>query len=67
MRKLLLQRVKVNENVLENYLSPAVVKQWQDMLSTLEDKNRKLIDLQSGSLIFTLLCPTKDVQTSSPG
>ena len=59
MRKLLLQRVKVKENVLENYLSPAVAKQWQEILSTLEDKNRKLINIQSGSLIFLLFCPTR--------
>ena len=59
MRKLLLQRVKVDKNVLENYLSPAVAKQCQEMLSTLEDKNRKLINIQSGSLIFLLFCPTR--------
>ena len=33
LRKLLLQRVKVDQNLLENYLSPAVVKQWQEVLS----------------------------------
>ena len=59
MRKLLLQRAKVDQNVLENYLSPAVAKQWQEILSTLEDKNRKLINIQSGSLILTLFCPTR--------
>ena len=59
MRKLLLQRVKVDKNVLENYLSPVVAKQCQEMLSTLEDKNRKLINIQSGSLIFLLFCPTR--------
>ena len=60
MRKLLLQRVKVDQNVLENYLSPPVVKQWQEMLSSLEERNRKLINIQSGSLIFTLFCPTRE-------
>ena len=60
MRKLLLQRAKIDQNVLENYLCPAVAKQWQGMLSTLEDKNRKLVGVQSGSLIFLLFCPTRE-------
>ena len=59
MRKLLLQRAKVDQNILENYLSPEVLKQWEEVLSTLEDKNRKLINIQSGSLIFLLFCPTR--------
>ena len=60
MRKLLLQTVKVDQNVLESYLSPAVVKQWQELLSSLEERNRKLIDIRNGSLVFTLFCPTRE-------
>ena len=59
IKKLLLQRAKVDQNLLGNYLSPEVVKQWQEMLSSLERKNRKLINIQTGSVVFTLLCPTR--------
>ena len=31
---------------------------WQDVLSSLEEGHRKLINIESGSLIFTLFCPT---------
>ena len=60
MRKLLLQRLKLDQNVLENYLSPAIVKKWQEMLSSLEERNRMVVNIQSGSLIFTLFCPTRE-------
>ena len=59
IKKLLLQRVKIDENLLGDYLSPIIVKQWQEVLFSLEERNRKLINIQSGSLIFTLLCPTR--------
>ena len=59
IKKLLLQRVKVDQNMLESYLSPAVLKQWQEMLCRLEERNRKLINIQNGSLIFVLYCPTR--------
>ena len=59
MRKLLLQREKLDKEVLKNYLSPAITKQLSELFFILEDKNRKLINVQSGSLLLTLLCPTK--------
>ena len=59
MRKLFLQREKLDKDVLKNYLNPAITKKLSEVFSGLEDKNRKLIKVQSGSLIFTLLCPTK--------
>ena len=60
MRKLLLQREKIDKDVLTNYLIPVITKQWQEMLSSLEESNRKLINIQSGSLTFKLFCPTKN-------
>ena len=59
MRKLLLQREKINKDMLNNYLIPAITKQWQEVLSSLEYTNRKLINIQSGSVVFTLYCPTQ--------
>ena len=47
IKKLLLQRAKVDQNLLGNCLSPEVVKQCQEMLSSLEGKNRKLIQQRS--------------------
>ena len=59
MRKLLLQREKLDNKVLENYLKIEIVKQWRQVLSFLENKERKLINIQSGSLIFLMFCPTR--------
>ena len=62
MRKLLLHREKLDTEVLNNYLRPAIAKQWQEVLSSLEERNRKLMNIQSGSLVFKLFCPTKRSQ-----
>ena len=59
MRKLLLHREKIDKDVLNNYLSPAITKQLSELFFILEERSRKLINIQSGSLVFTLLCPTK--------
>ena len=58
LKKLLLQREKIDKNLLEAQLDPTITKLWQEVLSSLEDTNRKLVNIQSGSLIFTLFCPT---------
>ena len=60
LKQLLLQREKINKNLLEAHLDTTIAELWQEVLSSLEDKNRKLINIQSGSLIFRLLCPTND-------
>ena len=57
MKRLLLHNEKLNKNLLESYLNPVIAKLWQDVLSTLEDTNWKLINIHNGSLIFTLFCP----------
>lgn len=59
VRKLLLQREKLDKNILKNYLDSEVSNFWVKVLSSLEDKNRKLINIQSGSLILILFCPTR--------
>ena len=67
MRNLLLQRAKVDQNVLENYLSRAVVKQWQEMLSTLEEKKPKVDQYPERKSHLHDVLFDKDVQTSNPG
>ena len=58
LKKLLLQREKFEKNLLEAHLDPKITKLWQEVLSSLEERNRKLINVHSGSIIFTLFCPT---------
>ena len=56
MKKLLLQKEKNYKNLLEAHLNPIITKLWQEVLSSLEERNRKLLNIQSGSLIFTIFC-----------
>ena len=58
IKRLLFYRDKVENNLLEAHLNPILAELWQEVLSCLEDTNRKLINIQSGSLIFKLFCPT---------
>ena len=58
MNRLLLHNEKINKNLLEAHLNPVIATLWQEVLSSLEDTNRKLLNIKSGSLILTLFCPT---------
>ena len=58
IQKLLLQREKIDLGLLTDYLESEVITIWQNILSTLENSQRKFVDVHSGSLIFTLFCPT---------
>ena len=58
VKRLLLQREKIDKNLLEVQLDSTIAKLWQEVLATLEDANRKLVNIHSGSLILTLFCPT---------
>ena len=60
LRKLLFQREKNNEHLLENSINRKIEKQWQEVVSKMEDTNRRLINIESGNLVFTLLCPTRE-------
>ena len=60
MRRLLLHKEKIHNNLFEAHLNPEIARMWKEVLSTLENTNRKLVNIQSGSLIFTLFCPTKN-------
>ena len=58
LQKIFMQREKINLGHLTDYLQSGVSTQWQEVLSTLESSDRKLLDIRSGSLVFTLFCPT---------
>ena len=58
IRKLLLQREKLEKETLNDYLDPGIKTLWQEVLFAMENSNRKLLGVQNGSLIFTLFCPT---------
>ena len=54
LRNFLLQREKIDNKLLTNYLNRETIKQWQDLLFSLEERNRKLINIQSGSVVFRM-------------
>ena len=54
---LLLQGEKIDRGLLTDYLNSEISKMWQEVLSSLEEGNRKVINIESGSLVFTLFCP----------
>ena len=58
IHKLLLQREKIDLGQLTDYLQSSIVTAWQEVLSTLEKSDRKLVVVDNGSIIFTLFCPT---------
>ena len=58
LKRLLLHREKLEKNLLEAHLNTMIAKLWQEVLSSLEGTNRKVVNVQSGSVIFTLFCPT---------
>ena len=58
MKGLLRHNEKVKKNLIQAHLNPVIATLWQEVLSSLEDVNRKLTNIQSGSLVFTLFCPT---------
>ena len=63
IQKLLMHRDKLNLGLLREYCKPDIVTAWQEVLSSLENSRRKLVAVQNGSLVFTLLCSTsKSVQ-----
>ena len=58
IRKLLLQREKLGIGIQLDYLQSDIVTLWLEVLSMFENHGRKVVGVQSGSLIFTLFCPT---------
>ena len=60
LKQLLLQREKLKHGVLDQYLNPNIPRWWQNLLSSLEEKDRRLLKVETGSIIFTLFCPTEE-------
>ena len=60
LTKLLYQREKIELGLLDAQLSEAIKKGWRAVISLLEGRQRKVIGLRSGSVIFTLFCPSGD-------
>ena len=58
VKKIFLQREKLSLGHLTDYLESGITKLWQEVLTTLESSERKLLDIRSGSLVFTLFCPS---------
>ena len=58
IQKLLLQREKLDRGLLTDYIESRTAILWQDVKTALENSNRKLLSVKSGSIIFTLFCPT---------
>ena len=58
IQKLFFQREKLHMGLLTEYLQSGIGNLWQEVIATLENSERKLVDIHSGSLIFTLFCPT---------
>ena len=58
IQRLFLQREKLFIGQLTDYLKSGILTLWQEVLSIVENSNRKLLGVRCGSLIFTLFCPT---------
>ena len=58
IQRLFLQREELYLGQLTDYLESGIANLWQEVLLTLEKSSRKLLAVQSGSLLFTLFCPT---------
>ena len=58
IQRLFLQREKLFLGQLTGYLESGILTLWQEVLSILENSNRKLLGVRCGSVIFTLFCPT---------
>ena len=58
LKRLLFLREKSDKGLLQTYLNQVITQLWQEVLSSLEERNRKLTKIESGSFVFTLFCPT---------
>ena len=57
-QKLLLQSRKLKQGFMAENLRPEVTNMWLELLSILENSNRKVLDIQSGSITFKIFCPS---------
>lgn len=57
LTRLLHQREKIELRLLDKDLPASIKDRWQRILTFLEDKKRKVLDIRRGSLNFILFCP----------
>ncbi len=55
----MLQQDKIALNLLDDYLPVGVRAAWEELLALLERRNRKLVKVEKGSVLFQLYCPTQ--------
>ena len=58
-KHLICQREKLNRGLLVDHIRPDIAEMWQKLLSSLEERNRRVVGAGHGSLTFTLFCPTR--------
>ena len=59
-QKLLHLRDKLHLGLLNEYVPTKIAEMWKQFLQSIEEESRKLLAISSGSIVFTLFCPTKD-------
>ena len=55
---LLHHREKIQQNQLDHILPKEVKDAWYQLLKILEDRDRTLVNVQQGSILLTLFCPS---------
>ncbi len=55
----MLQSDKIAHGLLDEHLPPEVREVWEELLGLLERRNRKLVQVERGSIILQLYCPTQ--------
>ncbi len=56
------QRDKINLGLLDEILPPDVKQAWQNLLETLREQNRGVLDISDGSIVFKMFCPTQEAE-----
>ena len=60
LKKLLFQREKLKKIIFNEYLGEGTSERWNELLSLLEEENRRLLKVEAENISFTLFCPTKE-------
>ncbi len=59
LQYLLHQRDKIDLALLDEILPPDVKEAWTNLLETLREQNRGVLNISDGSIVFEMFCPTK--------
>ena len=58
--KTLYLREKLERGLLERHLGTPLQEKWKRLFSSLEEGQRRLLNVRRGSIIISLFCPTED-------